>query len=54
MADKVIVYRNKFEQDADEFWHSETGTYLILVIAAIVLGAVVYAMIKDRKSRRFR
>jgi len=49
---KIIVYRNQWEKDADEFWHSETGLYtigvLVLVILIPILGSKIWSYVKGK------
>jgi hypothetical protein len=51
-----IIYRSRFEKDVDDFWHSETGTMIILVLMVIgllcVLGAVANSAYGAFKNRR--
>jgi hypothetical protein len=49
MDNTHIVYRNRFEKDADEFWHSETGTTLILVFLVVLVLAVIGLVVYNRK-----
>lgn len=48
-----IVYRNRFEKDMDEFWHSETGTTTALVLLVVTVVVVIGAIVYEKRKRGY-